>query len=212
MNRPLHPVPRPAAALALAAALLALVGCATPPTTRLHSLLPATTLQPADAAPPLALTIAPLRLPASVDQAPWLVRLPDDTLLQLEHERWASPLRDELRGALRETLARRWGALDSPGTPPAWRLTLELTRFESVAGQEARLEARWALTPLAAASSGPAAAPPACQAVLREAVAGGAPALAEGHRRAVARLADRIGRQLRTAARGEAAPCESDAP
>ena len=36
----------------------------------------------------------------------------------------------------------------------------------------------------------------ACQALLREPVAAGTTALAEGHRRAVARLADRIGRPL----------------
>lgn len=196
-----------ARSLALIAATLVLAGCATPPVTRLHSLLPADTLPPGAAAtPPLALVIAPVLVPAAVDQAPWLVRLPDGTLLQLEHDRWASPLRDEWRAALREHLARRWGALELPGATPAWRLAVELTRFESIAGQAARQELRWTLVRTAGqpAAAGPT---PPCLALLNEPVAAGAAALAEGHRRAVARLADRIGRQLRAAARGDAAGC-----
>jgi len=205
-DRDHHRRPGPAARrLALIAAALALAGCATPPATRLHSLLPSGAL-PAGAAasPPLALVIAPVVVPAAVDQAPWLVRLPDDTLLQLEHDRWASPLRDEWRAALREHLAQRWGALERPGSTPAWRLTLELTRFESIAGQAARQEVRWTLAPAGAA----AGATPPCQALLNEPVAAGTSALADGHRRAVARLADRIGRQLRAAAQGGAPGCD----
>ena len=106
-RRPLH---RASLLSALALALaLALGACSTPPALRLHTLMP-DPAPPAEApGPPLAIQLGPVAVPAQVDQPQWLVRLPDGTLALLDNERWASPLRDELRAALRETLARRWG-------------------------------------------------------------------------------------------------------
>ena len=70
-----------------------------------------------DRAGPVAATIPivlePIRVPAQVDQPQWLVRLPDDSLAVLEQERWASPLRDELREALLEQLAAGYGAVEA---------------------------------------------------------------------------------------------------
>jgi hypothetical protein len=195
---------RAAAALASACCGALIAGCAAPPTTRLHSLLPAQPLPAgAAAAPPLAVALTSVTLPLAVDQSPWLVRLPDGSLVKLEQDRWVSPLGDELRAALRELLAQRWGAVQTAGQPADWRITLEVTRFESIAGQEARLEARWTL----AAATGGGAAGPGCHVVLREPVAAGTAALAAGHQHAVARLADRIGEQLRAVARGEPQRC-----
>ena len=188
------------ASAGLAAALLLLLqaGCSTPPPARWHSLLPAAAA-PADIAaqalPTLAISLAPVRVPLQVDQPQWLVRRPDQSLALLEHERWASPLRDELRAALRDRLAHRWAVLDAPAA--AWRVEVELLRFESAPGQLAWLEARWTLTPARAGNAAPAAAI-SCQSTLREAVADGALALADGHRRAVQRLADLLGQQLQT--------------
>lgn len=196
-RRPLRPA-RWAAPTGLAAALL-LLACSTPPTVRWHSLLPA----PADPAgapalPALSITLAPVRVPVQVDQPQWLLRRPDQSLLLLENERWASPLHDELRAALRDRLAHQWAVQDAPAA--ALRVEVEVLRFESVPGQAAWLEAHWTLTPLRTGSAALAAAPPqaarSCRATLREAVADGSLALAEGHRRAVQRLADLLGQQL----------------
>ena len=190
--------------------LLALAGCATPAALRLHSLMP----EPAPAAdatgPPLIIQLGPVVVPAQVDQPQWLVRLPDGTLALLDNERWASPLRDELRAALRETLARRWGVQDAAGAvtaAPAWRVNLELLRLDSTPAREARLDAQWAIAAVPPAAGNAALG---CRATLRQAVGAGSVALADGHRRIVARLADRIGRQLRALGRGEAPPCEAD--
>ena len=151
-----------------------------------------------------------MAVPAAVDQPQWLVHLPDGTLALLDNERWASPLRDELRAALRETLARRWAVLDAAGpaaAPATWRLHLELLRFDSQPAREVRLEALWTLSPLPSYTP---ARITACRVVLRQPVGAGTVALASGHRQTVARLADRIGRQLRALGRGEVPPCEAD--
>jgi len=191
-------------------AALALSACSTPPPLRLHTLMP----DPAPAAntpsPPLAIQLGPVVVPAQVDQPQWLVRLPDGTLALLDNERWASPLRDEWRAALRETLARRWAVVDAAGAvsaTPAWRVNLELLRLDSTPAREARLDAQWAITAVRPATG---QVPQACRATLRQAVGAGTVALADGHRRIVARLADQIGRQVRALSRGETPACEAD--
>lgn len=212
LQRPLH---RAALALSAASALLlslaaGLPGCSTPPALRLHTLMP----DPAPAAespgPPITIQLGPVVVPTQVDQPQWLVHLPDGTLALLDNERWASPLRDELRAALRETLARRWGVQDAAGAvnaAPAWRVNLELLRLDSTPAREARLDAQWAIAALRPAAG---QVPLGCRATLRQAVGVGSVALADGHRRIVARLADQIGRQLRALSWGEAPVCAPD--
>jgi uncharacterized lipoprotein YmbA len=116
------PRSRPLASLVLTA-LLVLGACSTaPPPIRLHTLMPAepTPRDPAiSGRPPVFVSLDPIRLPAQVDQPQWLVRLPDESLASLEQERWASPLADELRQALLEQLAARFGV--SKGEVPRRR-------------------------------------------------------------------------------------------
>ena len=210
------------------ATLMQLAACGSSPPVRLHTLLPSelpTANTTAGNRVAVIVLLAAINVPAQVDQPQWLVRLPDDTLALLEQDRWAGPLRDELRSALLEALVARWGvtdartaALASPpapaasavaaaAQPPAWRavwqITVDVSRFELAAGREARLDSRWSAT------SGLTGAPTAsCSSVLREPVADGStPALAQGQRRAVARLADEIGQQLQALQRGDAARC-----
>ncbi|MCE9661653.1 MAG: PqiC family protein [Burkholderiales bacterium] len=179
----------PLAAVALAA-LLALAACSTsPPPTRLHTLMPAepTPRDPAVRAAPLFVVLEPIRLPAQVDQPQWLVRLPDESLASLEQERWASPLRDELRQALLEQLGARFGIVEGRGATPPLRVALELRRFDSVPGREARIEAAWSVVPANAGAT------LRCTLLVREGASGGMPELAAAHRRAAVRLAAAIG-------------------
>ena len=192
----------------LAGATLLLAACASTQAPRLHSLQEAAGATAAAApAPALFVDLGPVGVPAAVDQPQWLVRTPDDTLRLLEQERWVAPLRDELRAALADGLARRWNAADlrlapAPAGAPAWRLRVDVLRFDTVAGTGTRLEAAWSAT----AASAPAPAL-ACRTRLREAAAGDAVALAAAHRRAVARLADQIGQPLTELAAGRPASC-----
>lgn len=199
--------------LIVAALAVGLAGCASDPPTRFHSLMatePARdALAPAGASgPPLVISLSALRVPAQVDQPQWLIRLADGSLQLLEQDRWAAPLRDELHAALLEALSQRWGMVDSrtaaaPGTAPVWRIVVDVTRFESVLGHEARLEARWSVS-----GSGAGAPSLACASTLREASAPAITAMAQAHQRAVVRLADAIGSQLRALSRSEAGRCD----
>ena len=138
--------------VAVAAGVLALAACAAQAPTHFHSLMPlevAPRAASAPSAPPLAVAVEPVRVPAQVDQPQWVVRLPDGSLAVLEQERWASALPDEFRAALLEQLIVGHGAIDArtqpaPAAPP-WRIALDVRRFDSVPGSEARIEGSWTI-------------------------------------------------------------------
>ncbi len=180
---------RPLAAVAFAA-LFAFSACSTsPPPTRLHTLMPGepTARDPALRGGPRFVALEPIRLPAQVDQPQWLVRLPDESLASLEQERWAAPLRDELRQALLEQLGARFGIVEGRGAVPPLRVALEVRRFDSVPGREARIDGAWSVVPANVSAT------LRCTLLVRESASGGMPELAAAHRRAVVRLADAIG-------------------
>ena len=186
---------------------LAVAGCATATAPRYHTLLPAeapVALAGTVAGSGPAIFLEPVRVPAQVDQPQWLVRRADDSLALLEQERWASPLRDEFRLALREILARRFGAVETRSVAPElplWRVRIDVTRFESMPG-EARMDITWSLIPRSAEA--PALR---CSMFLRETAAPGMPALADAHRKAVARLGEAIGIAVLALQRGAPARC-----
>lgn len=178
-------------AMAMSVLLTGVAGCSsTGPQVHLYSLMPAEI--PARVQPPSSALIPiqlELRLPAQVDQPQWLVRLADGSLMSLEQERWTGSLHDEIRQAIFEELRAKWGIVEARtagGTPPL-RVGLDFRRFDSVAGQEARIEGWWAL------SAGANQDGYRCEWLYREPVAGTFPALAEAHRKAIVRLADSIG-------------------
>ena len=180
-------------------------GCASQPAPRFHSLMSTGALlvcEPAMASLPVDL--APVGVPAAVDQPQWVVRLSDDTLRILEQEQWVAPLRTELRAALFERLAQRFAVVDvrtAPGAK-ALRVKVDVQRFESIAGREVWLDSVWS----AQADSNPGQ-PLVCHSSVREPAPGELGALAAAHRRAVVQLADQIGSQLQALANGAAARC-----
>lgn len=208
-RRPRPIVRRPA--LLLAALGLAAAGCATTPQTRFHTLLPAPAAGVARAAPAMpaqAWELAAVTVPVQVDQPQLVVRLPDDTLAVLEYDRWIAPLGDEIRAAL----AQRIGAALAAGAAPAattakpMRIAVDVQRFDSAVGRYARLETDWTIR--AADGSGPALR---CRSVFEQAVTPGVPALAAGHRVAVAQLGDALAAVLKASAGGAAPGCAAAA-
>jgi uncharacterized lipoprotein YmbA len=192
---------------ALGSAALALAACGSPPVTHFHSLVPDEVAPRVAAARPAAsavIVLEPVRIPVQVDQPQWVVRLPDDTVAVLEQERWTSALRDEFQAALLEELIVGHGAIDArtqpaPGAAP-WRIALDVRRFDSLPGREARIEGSWTI-------QGGRGAASRCEWLLREAAPGALATLAAAHRRAIARLADAIALAIGRAARGEPTAC-----
>jgi uncharacterized protein len=181
----------------LCLAALVVAGCSSTPAPRFHSLLSTQAGPMADSAPssvPLPIDLGPVSVPAAVDQQQWVVRLPDDSLRILEQEQWVAPLRDELRRAVFERLAQRYGAVDVRAAPAAehLRVRIDVQRFESIAAKEVWLDVLWS----AQHSPSGTGAPLVCRSSVREPVNGDAQALAAAHRRAVQRLADELGQRL----------------
>jgi uncharacterized lipoprotein YmbA len=184
-------------------AVLLTTGCAnrTPPE-RFHTLLLAEPRGAETPAPLIGIDLARVNVPPQVNHAQWAVRQPDGSLRLLEQERWAAPLADEMRAALVDRLATRWGVMDVRGVEAAraaWRVRVDVQRFESVPAREARLDAVWSVSSVTAGAAGLV-----CRASLTEAVReSGVPALAQAHQRAAQRLADQIGERLRQAQEGQ---------
>lgn len=184
----------------------ALVACASPDrAVRLYSLISPNAGAKVDAgrvdsgrsasrSSPIPIALSRIRLPAQVDQPQILVRLDDDSLVALEQQRWASPLRSELREAVLERLIVRYGAVEardraeSDGQVTDVRIVFR--RFESRPDREALIEGSWTLSRDATKQS------LTCEWLIREPASGGVPALAQAHRLAVGRLTDQIGQAL----------------
>jgi uncharacterized protein len=195
-------------AWALIAASLA--ACSSPQAPRYHTLLPAPgeVAAPVQAAAPLSAPweLLRVRVPAQVDQPQFAVRGADDTMALLEQERWVAPLDSEIKGALAEELARDLGAREgvrlASQTKRAWRIRVDVQRFDSAPGRYARIEATWVLTP---GESGDK--PLSCSSTFQQPAGEGYPALSAAHRKAVVELADAIAGALRAMDAGGAASC-----
>ena len=186
--------------------LLVLAACGTPPPTHFYSLMPTeiTARSASPAASGVVFRLEPIRVPGQVDQPQWLVQLGDDSMAVLEQERWASPLRDELQQALLEELIVGQGAIDARTQPAAAdvaRVAIDVRRFDSLPGREARIQGSWTITGKEARNGS------RCEWLIREAAPGSLAALAAAHRRAVSRLGAAIGQALAQMRRGEAASC-----
>ena len=183
----------------------ALCGCATNSTpARFHTLVPEAGNTPSSTQPALAqrVEVLPVTLPAQVDVPQLVVRLPDDSMRALEHERWIAPLGDEIRAALALRIDAALASLPPGATPGVpWRVALDVQRFDSMLGGAAGLQVSWSLQQ---PGQGTALR---CQVIDREAVASGPAALVEGHRALLRRLADAIVRALRAAAAGAVPAC-----
>jgi hypothetical protein len=195
---------------ALPALALGLAACASAPV-HYHTLLaPAAAAAPPARPVPFLLEVLPVGVPAQLDQPQFVVREGDGGVAVLDGERWASPLGDELRGALSATLAARLGTQDVAGLPapagrPVMRVKLQLRRLDAWSGQRVLLEADWSL--------GFADAPQArlaCHGRFEQAAAGGYPALVAAEQHTVAALADAIAADARRRARSRDAGCAGD--
>ena len=189
---------------------VALAACASSgPAVHLYTLMPADPPARAASAGPGSIPIVlEIHLPAQVDQPQWLVRLPDDSLMTLEQERWASPLRDEMRQALFEELGAKSGVVEArnaAATAPG-RVTIDVRRFDSIPGREARIQGSWSFLPDAGHDA------TRCDFLYREPATGAVPVLAAAHRKAIVRLADAIGAGVAVPGRGQAQGCPASDP
>jgi uncharacterized lipoprotein YmbA len=180
--------------MALVAAAAA-AGCASA-TARFYTL---DSMATADAAPPAhyAVLVGPVSVPASVDRPEFVVQIAPNRVDVDEFNRWAAPLNDSIARAVAGDLAVLLGTQDVAVAPlanfnPAYRVTINVQRFDSIQGQAALVDAVWAVGKV---GGGP---PRSGRTVAREAVQGnGFEALAAAHSRALAKVSGDIAAAIR---------------
>ena len=185
-------------AFALAAALS---GCASPPS-QFYTL--AATARPEAGASPAAYGVAVdgVALPATVDQPQFVVQKGPNRVAVDEFNRWAAPLASSVAGTLAENLVVLLGTSRvvsgplAPSFDPAYRVTVDILRFESVPGEAATLDALGLVR-----RPGAGAATTSGRTTLREPVQGqGYDALAAAHSRAIAGMSRDIAAAIRAEA------------
>jgi uncharacterized lipoprotein YmbA len=182
--------------IALVAALA--MGCATAPS-RFYTL---DSTAAADGAPAAryAVMVGPVFVPAAVDRPEFVVQVAPNQVQIDEFNRWAAPLGDAIARAIAGDLAILLGTSDVAVAPlanfrPAYRVAINVQRFESVQGQSVLIDAVWTVHAIAggAARSG--------RTLKSEAVQGKSfDALAAAHSRALAAVSAEIAAAIRTSA------------
>lgn len=175
-------------------------GCGTTAPSRFYTL--DVTAVP-DGAEPVgtAVLVGPVSVPASVDRPEFVVQAAPNRVDIDDFNRWASPLSDSIAQAVAGDLVKLLGTQNVAAAPlanfePAYRVTIDVQRFDSIRGQAVLVEAVWTVrkTAVGVTRSG--------RTVAREAVQGdGFDALAAGHSRALAKMSADIAAAIRTEAK-----------
>lgn len=182
--------------LALVAASSLLAGCGTSAPSRFYTLDASAT---ADGAPPTYASVAvgPVSIPGAVDRPQLVVQIAPNRVEVDDFNRWAAPLDDGIARAVAVDLTVLLGTPDVATTPlvnfqPAYSVTIDVQRFDSLQGEAALLEAVWVVRRTAGGETRSG------RTVAREPVQGPEiAALAGAHSRAVAKLSADIAAAIR---------------
>lgn len=181
--------------LLVAAAILVIAGCGSPPTPRFYTLSPQASAAgvPAAAVDRPRIRVGPVSLPESVNRPQFVTRTSATEVVIAEQHRWVGPLKDEVPRTLAADLARLTGnshiAADPFGaaTSVDYRVTVDFQRFEGFLGGDVVVEALWTVR----AFNGDTVA--AGHSDVRESAgAAGYDAMAVAYGRALSKLADAI--------------------
>jgi uncharacterized lipoprotein YmbA len=184
------------------------VGCTSAPV-RYYTLtaMPGKTLPASVTTLPVDVRV--VHIPSQLNRAELMVRSGPTEVTLLENERWASPLNDEIKDALRLELQRRLGRMTGLSPAPA-KLTLDVDvqHLEAELGQYALLEASWSATLSATGQRSNGARVTTCTFQADEKIQAGYSGIVEGYQREIAALADAIAAVLTSQASGIDAPCQ----
>jgi uncharacterized lipoprotein YmbA len=147
-----------------------------------------------------AVMVGPVSVPAAVDRPEFVVQTAPNRVDVDEFNRWAAPLDDAIAQAVAGDLVKLLGTPDVAAAlmanfEPAYRVTIDVQRFESVPGHSVLVEAMWTVhrTEGGETRSGRTTAPEAVQGDSFD-------ALAAAHSRALARLSGDIAGAIRAEA------------
>jgi uncharacterized lipoprotein YmbA len=184
------------------------VGCTSAPV-RYYTLTP-----PPDKTLPasettLAIDVRVIHTPPQLNRSELMVRTGPTEMTLLENERWASPVKDEIRDAVRLELQRRFSRMTGL-RPDFTKLTLDIDvqHLEAELGRHALLEATWSATSSATGQQSNGARVTTCAFQANEKIPAGYAGMVEGYQREVAALADAIVAVVASPASGIDAACQ----
>jgi uncharacterized lipoprotein YmbA len=147
-----------------------------------------------------AVLVGPVTIPAEVDRPQFTIQIAPNCVAIDEFNRWAEPLNENIARVVAADLATLLGsprvtAVSLANFDPAYRVTIDIQRFQSKPGNSAQLEAVWVVHKVASTVtlSG--------HTIANEPVSGnGFEALAAAHSRALAKMSTDIAAAVRTEA------------
>jgi uncharacterized protein len=184
------------------------VGCSSAPI-RYYTLTPMPDQTLATSETTFAIDVRVVHTPPQLNRDELIVRTGPTEVMLLENERWASPVNDEIKGALRLELQRRLSGMT--GLRPAFtKLTLDIDvqHFEAELGRYALLAASWTATLSSAGPRPNDARATTCTFQANKKIRSGYPGIVEGYQREIAALADAIVAALTSSASGSDASCQ----
>ncbi len=189
------------------------VGCTSAPVRYYTLTAPPDKTLPASE-PTLTVVVRIVHTPPQLNRAELMVRTGLTEVTVLENERWASPVNDEIKDALRLGLQRRLGR--TTGSRPAFgKLTLDIDvrRLEAEGGRNALMEASWTATLSTAGERSTTDQASDVERVTNcifradEKIDIGYAGMVEGYQREIAALADAIVAVLKSLSSGSRASC-----
>jgi uncharacterized lipoprotein YmbA len=178
------------------------VGCTSAPV-RYYTLTPPADQTSPAAQPGFAIDVRIVHTPPQLNRSELMVRTGLTEVTLLENERWASPVNDEIKDALRLALRRRLERMS--GLRDAFTklaLDIDVQEFEAELGQHARLVASWKAILSTTGSPSTGVRPTACTFQADEKIQTGYAGIVEGYQREIAALADAIVAALTSSASG----------
>jgi uncharacterized lipoprotein YmbA len=151
------------------------------------------------ATPPVncAVVVGPVSVPADVDRPQFTVLVAPNRVAIDEFNRWAAPLGDNIARAVAGDLVAQLGtprvmAASAANFAPAYQVTINIQKFESVPGKSARIEATWLVhKPGGGVVTG-------VTSTTEPVTDGSVDALAAAHSRALAKMSSDIAAAIRT--------------
>jgi len=157
----------------------------------------------------LAIDVRVVHTPPQLNRSELMLRTGPTEVTLLENERWASPVNEEIKDAVRLELQRRVDRMS--GLRPAFTmltLDIDVQHLEAELGRYALLEASWSATLSATGRRSNGAGATTCTFRADEKIHAGYAAIVEGYQREIAALADAIVAVLTSPASGIDAPCK----
>lgn len=174
-------------------------GCGTTAPSRFYT-LDATAVSDGTAPVTYPIMVGPVSIPAAVDRPEFVIQTAPNRVDVDEFNRWAAPLNDAVAQVVAGDLVKLLGTPNVAAAPmtnfdPAYRVTIDVQRFDSVPGRSALVEAVWTVRRTAGGETRSG------RTVAREAVQGdGFDALAAAHSHALAKMSGDIAATIRAEA------------